>query len=247
MFRYTRGSSPLTRGKRDDDGDPREQHRLIPAHAGKTSTSSRRRGLRPAHPRSRGENVMDPPSIALASGSSPLTRGKPQGPRGDRRGHRLIPAHAGKTQPQAARRNPGRAHPRSRGENDCGGVIPVVGVGSSPLTRGKPHAPTVTAPTGGLIPAHAGKTMRVTVWVPLGAAHPRSRGENLFALVIGVRTFGSSPLTRGKPLSGRRRVPPRRLIPAHAGKTRRHRNGRGHREAHPRSRGENDSGGETRP
>ena len=50
---------------------------------------------------------------------------------------------------------------------------------------------------------------------------------------------GSSPLTRGKPW---RKVTPGKtdgLIPAHAGKTRARRAGRGKSRAHPRSRGEN--------
>ena len=52
-------------------------------------------------------------------------------------------------------------------------------------------------------------------------------------------SVGSSPLTRGKPVERLRDRRPRRLIPAHAGKTARQ--GRASRSprAHPRSRGEN--------
>ena len=50
------GSSPLTRGKRLADLRDGLNLRLIPAHAGKTSASSRATRFRPAHPRSRGEN-----------------------------------------------------------------------------------------------------------------------------------------------------------------------------------------------
>ena len=51
------GSSPLTRGKLDVVDADRPEGRLIPAHAGKTTTSVR--GIRwiGAHPRSRGENA----------------------------------------------------------------------------------------------------------------------------------------------------------------------------------------------
>ena len=54
-----------------------------------------------------------------------------------------------------------------------------------------------------------------------------------------MREAGSSPLTRGKPVERLRDRRPRRLIPAHAGKTARQ--GRASRSprAHPRSRGEN--------
>ena len=52
-----------------------------------------------------------------AEGSSPLTRGKPRLLRAPAAAKGLIPAHAGKTYPEAvAEADPG-AHPRSRGEN----------------------------------------------------------------------------------------------------------------------------------
>ena len=50
------GSSPLTRGKLDDDVRHGEKPRLIPAHAGKTLTICSWPASRQAHPRSRGEN-----------------------------------------------------------------------------------------------------------------------------------------------------------------------------------------------
>ena len=70
-------------------------------------------------------------------------------------------------------------------------------------------------------------------------AHPRSRGEN--EETLRPRTFagGSSPLTRGKREAGGEPGERGRLIPAHAGKTGRPRDGRRVGQAHPRSRGEN--------
>ena len=72
-----------------------------------------------------------------------------------------------------------------------------------------------------------------------GAAHPRSRGENLAWSSIACTARGSSPLTRGKRVAcaGLRRCVG--LIPAHAGKTRRPVRSRSSSRAHPRSRGEN--------
>ena len=134
----TAGSSPLTRGKRTRQASPRNRQRLIPAHAGKTDRAWRR-GVHPqAHPRSRGENFTCLATTVVSSGSSPLTRGKP-----DQHGVvsptvGLIPAHAGKTRAKTSSTSPSRAHPRSRGEN----------VGLSRLSGGRPR----------LIPAHAGKT-----------------------------------------------------------------------------------------
>ena len=70
---------------------------LIPAHAGKTSFWRTASARERAHPRSRGENVFSPPDCASVSGSSPLTRGKPDNHRDQGRERGLIPAHAGKT------------------------------------------------------------------------------------------------------------------------------------------------------
>ena len=52
-----KGSSPLTRGKRGDEGEDAGGEGLIPAHAGKTPSRRGERNRSWAHPRSRGENV----------------------------------------------------------------------------------------------------------------------------------------------------------------------------------------------
>ena len=132
-----RGSSPLARGKQAQLGTPVDGIRLIPARAGKTArafpTCSRAR----AHPRSRGENFCTSYARSGQTGSSPLARGKrtPWGALLVRRG--LIPARAGKTRTSTALTRRARAHPRSRGENKIGWQTHLVGVGSSPLARGK--------------------------------------------------------------------------------------------------------------
>ena len=53
------GSSPLTRGKRVWEVVHESAARLIPAHAGKTTSASTASSLARAHPRSRGENMVD--------------------------------------------------------------------------------------------------------------------------------------------------------------------------------------------
>ena len=214
---------------------------------------------RTAHPRSRGEN--DIPSVTLNNlyGSSPLTRGKPDWRRVRRIDDRLIPAHAGKTLPASCARSACWAHPRSREENLWEDRIRALEHGSSPLTRGKRERPCGVPPGGGLIPAHAGKTASVNPSRLLATAHPRSRGENPKPVAPPEPGWGSSPLTRGKPISptsacragrlipahaGKTEKQPlgpalRRLIPAHAGKTRVRSRKTYTWSAHPRSRGEN--------
>ena len=192
------GSSPLTRGKRvpryrrDRDGG------LIPAHAGKTSRQKRSPHGDRAHPRSRGENRPISSQAPSATGSSPLTRGKPlEGLAGLLSG-RLIPAHAGKTRVWEGRSRRGRAHPRSRGENGLWELIGFSDQGSSPLTRGKRSYALSALILPWLIPAHAGKTHHRRRFGRCWQAHPRSRGENGQRIDVAQPRVGSSPLTRGK-------------------------------------------------
>ena len=173
-----------------------------------------------AHPRSRGENLIQAVPMSVPLGSSPLTRGKLLRRPRIHQTSRLIPAHAGKTSisPQASTHR--SAHPRSRGENYVLGADEDAFTGSSPLTRGKRGLLCRCAHEPGLIPAHAGKTSSVTGCPTDATAHPRSRGENSSSVTSYELSRGSSPLTRGKRSAASRVVGTRRLIPAHAGKTR---------------------------
>ena len=111
------GSSPLTRGKQHRIVPHEEVPGLIPAHAGKTRQHASHTGGRPAHPRSRGENIDSTRAFSSGNGSSPLTRGKPMREFAARPEIGLIPAHAGKTLGGPPCSSSCRAHPRSRGEN----------------------------------------------------------------------------------------------------------------------------------
>ena len=174
-----------------------------------------------------------------APGSSPLTRGKRELNFRAGLAERLIPAHAGKTRTARTPRRPGRAHPRSCGENTRKMGLAAMVAGSSPLMRGKPRLRRPHRRQDGLIPAHAGKTQVCPFHAALMPAHPRSRGENVPGWLNRGRAPGSSPLTRGKLNQLTNRIKPRGLIPAHAGKTVRGRRAMPAGGAHPRSRGEN--------
>ena len=172
-------------------------------------------------------------------GSSPLTRGKPLRVREARKHQGLIPAHAGKTPSSLARSVTSRAHPRSRGENATKSSSKPPGPGSSPLTRGKLGVRGANRVGGGLIPAHAGKTLGQVSSESRARAHPRSRGENDGGFAWKAGFPGSSPLTRGKQRIRPARLRGAGLIPAHAGKTRPPARSPSKTWAHPRSRGEN--------
>ncbi len=154
----------------------------------------------------------------------------------------LIPAHAGKTSPCLASLGRSPAHPRSRGENSASRLPSSRLPGSSPLTRGKHLQWLDSQKWSGLIPAHAGKTPGGLCQGPPDPAHPRSRGENSAIAAFCSATLGSSPLTRGKPDRAAGPGQVLGLIPAHAGKTAPVGKSRRLKAAHPRSRGENESG-----
>ena len=119
--RTAKGSSPLTRGKRGFGDLAGRVTRLIPAHAGKTTSTSASLQTSRAHPRSRGENFVDGERDVRVLGSSPLTRGKLPGMLHLVAVAGLIPAHAGKTDGSRQSVFIRAAHPRSRGENGLGG------------------------------------------------------------------------------------------------------------------------------
>ena len=153
------GSSPLTRGKPTSAKRTTGVPGLIPAHAGKTQDGREGGRAAQAHPRSRGENLTPPLTRSLLHGSSPLTRGKRWWKGRSRRDRGLIPAHAGKTLPREEHVPARRAHPRSRGENQCTSFALIARSGSSPLTRGKQSMRGTRFASRRLIPAHAGKTL----------------------------------------------------------------------------------------
>ena len=111
------GSSPLTRGKHEENGVSGHRRGLIPAHAGKTAAIAWQVSTARVHPHARGENANTYPRFDVDAGSSPLTRGKRHDQRrvGAPRG--LIPAHAGKTTAASHSARGAGAHPRSREEN----------------------------------------------------------------------------------------------------------------------------------
>ena len=218
-IRCLMGSSPLTRGKRHGASVSALGGRLIPAHAGKTTSCPAAQEPSWAHPRSRGENRWFPLFSPSLRGSSPLTRGKPPTKLSFVLMRGLIPAHAGKTNLAAWDITATGAHPRSRGENAPPTRRNASMSGSSPLTRGKHLRGRGPQPGAGLIPANAGKTLAHPRRLYACRAHPRSRGENSGWSSGRRRLPGSSPLTRGKPAHSLERPHAPGLIPAHAGKT----------------------------
>ena len=150
------------------------------------------------HPRACGENQVRFPLRLSSSGSPPRMRGKHRECRGKPGGCGITPAHAGKTSPKTPDGRLERDHPRACGENAalllCLSLIP----GSPPRMRGKPGVNGVRVVSGGITPAHAGKTVAWEKARKGDANHPRVCGENPPILTPFRRPVGSPPACAGK-------------------------------------------------
>ena len=152
------GSSPRGRGKRHLEWIRPSRTRLIPAWAGKTSSSGDPGSPTAAHPRVGGENQWGAGRSLRVLGSSPRGRGKREHCQPDLHVIGLIPAWAGKTLIVSAAGSVIPAHPRVGGENLRAWGGPFCGYGSSPRGRGKRSASGWGPYRSWLIPAWAGKT-----------------------------------------------------------------------------------------
>ena len=172
------GSSPRGRGKHRLVQDLPPASRLIPAWAGKTSTTQTASPSGPAHPRVGGENHWAAVYAPVATGSSPRGRGKQVQFLESRAFDGLIPAWAGKTPSKPRVISQPGAHPRVGGENSCWESWPCGSSGSSPRGRGKLLPVLAAHLHARLIPAWAGKTQVESICGEPGWAHPRVGGEN---------------------------------------------------------------------
>ena len=132
--------------------------RITPAHAGKTECKRCSPRTRADHPRACGENSMTCPGTGGKPGSPPRMRGKQSLLSKKRRGGRITPAHAGKTDGSGDVTFTATDHPRACGENPESGIPQLPNVGSPPRMRGK-HCEIISKLIRCRItPAHAGKT-----------------------------------------------------------------------------------------
>ena len=171
------GSSPLSRGIQGRPGHSSKELGIIPALAGNTGSSSLTMGDGRDHPRSRGEYTSDSRTSKHKSGSSPLSRGIRGIGLAEILLAGIIPALAGNTVAHGRVILDVQDHPRSRGEYGRRRGRRHGRLGSSPLSRGIPHA--VHGRYSGLriIPALAGNTSGRLGTKPPSRDHPRSRGE----------------------------------------------------------------------
>ena len=214
------GSSPRMRGKPVRCVVDIVVLRIIPAHAGQTPCDERERRSRTDHPRACGANSLTHHFFFYATGSSPRMRGKHVRDRHRPPGPRIIPAHAGQTQPIPWPRPPPSDHPRACGANSPVRSVVCATVGSSPRMRGKRSGNRPTIHLLRIIPAHAGQTWQLRQGTRRQPDHPRACGANGRVPEIAWTDDGSSPRMRGKHGFGEGVEHAVRIIPAHAGQTR---------------------------
>ena len=218
---YLLGSPPRMRGKLPIKAPVPFPTRITPAHAGKTLAEALRAFIEADHPRACGENREGQHGKPGDTGSPPRMRGKHRLAAFRGRGHRITPAHAGKTGRAGALAPAAADHPRACGENPCVCWACALSCGSPPRMRGKPLGVNPVWLMGRITPAHAGKT-KILSSPPSGKTdHPRACGENLPMTLSMPATTGSPPRMRGKPWDASRGVSDLRITPAHAGKTER--------------------------
>ena len=209
-----------------------------PAHAGMYPSSSMVTSPPSRFPRTRGDVPVSLAGAGRAYSLPPHTRGcTPLSPESCGRAT-ASPAHAGMYPRCAARRQPGRGFPRTRG--DVPQALALIGVRPRlpPHTRGctLPGETWITVPVAS--PAHAGMYRVRRRGRRAGGGFPRTRGDVPDAWERGYQMGLLPPHTRGCT----RRGPPlrarRRASPAHAGMYRAARSRPRARPRFPRTRGD---------
>ena len=156
-------------------------------------------------------------------GSSPHSRGTPDGVLNRVDSVGIIPAFAGNTKKREKDGFGAWDHPRIRGEHESRRLFQMGFLGSSPHSRGTRNVAVSLDLDRGIIPAFAGNTRLPANIPPHQEDHPRIRGEHgPWSIVMETRA-GSSPHSRGThKLVGT--IPAAdRIIPAFAGNTSRSR------------------------
>ena len=217
------GSSPRMRGTPWRLASARLRLGIIPAHAGNTIRYPLRQLDVWDHPRACGGTRADIPIFDNQEG--------------------IIPAHAGNTVSMIHGGLSVGDHPRACGEHTlscrrCSAVR-----GSSPRMRGTRLHPGAVSAASGIIPAHAGNTLRCGRRLRRSGDHPRACGEHRRITRNTQRFQGSSPRMRGTLAIIGRVGNLDGIIPAHAGNTP-HREGYRHvPRDHPRACGEHSDHG----
>ena len=211
------GSSPYVRGTLIRCVRAYGANRFIPACArnAREGTPSAKNGS--VHPRMCGERGGTLYRCRGHGGSSPHARGTRQGLTREPGRHRFILACAGNACAGRPRLPQSAVHPRMCGECLPAASTASILIGPSPHARG-----TLVRMAGNLrqrrfIPACVGNASRISATCSATPVHPRMCGERELLVNLLHEFHGSSPHTRGTPLSRFDLGQFLRFIPACAG------------------------------
>ena len=146
------------RGTLSITSTPKQEHGIIPAHAGNTLTKKPSNPPSRDHPRTCGEHTVSLSPVCPGRGSSPHMRGTLAVQRPQVAGLGIIPAHAGNTIVSCGLIFPRKDHPRTCGEHKNTTIGVANNSGSSPHMRGTLAGCIRRLSCFGIIPAHAGNT-----------------------------------------------------------------------------------------
>ena len=174
--------------------------------------------MQPVHPRIRGERANAWSHFASSRGSSPHTRGTLPAENRVNAPLRFIPAYAGNA--------------------TISSLSFLHLLGSSPHTRGTLALANAIRKGDRFIPAYAGNASLFQMTSRRSSVHPRIRGERQSPNGTSIFFPGSSPHTRGTPISVECWPKSVRFIPAYAGNAHATGSAASARTVHPRIRGE---------
>ena len=218
-----------------------------PPHARGRRPFGRSRLSRPRiTPRMRGEDRPGIFESVIGSGSPPHARGRPRGQDFGEDRRRITPACAGKTRIERSSGVDATDHPRMRGEDAAAIAAAAVLDGSPPHARGRQPGKNQRHHCDGITPACAGKTWTSGIRRFRRWDHPRMRGEDTTKTSIFTTPPGSPPHARGRPAVKPGEIECSRITPACAGKTTLSRQRIYAWTDHPRMRGEDVHGGQSR-
>ena len=175
---YFEGLSPRGRGKLSLRSACKGIHRSIPAWAGETSDSRRRRANRAVYPRVGGGNASAHWRYRCFCGLSPRGRGKREYGVCYTQSLRSIPAWAGETLKAVSTDSAVRVYPRVGGGNASSMVGCICMPGLSPRGRGKLELHAHRHRRDGSIPAWAGETHKAHSKARAVQVYPRVGGGN---------------------------------------------------------------------
>ena len=162
---------------------------------------------------------MTPPTLRVASGSPPPTRGARTQALSAAAVFRITPAYAGSTASSSAYSSFMPDHPRLRGEHAESFRTGSTRLGSPPPTRGARGVGSGMRSWRRITPAYAGSTGVVRVSIVACPDHPRLRGEHPAQKSCRLFPGGSPPPTRGARSDADHHLAFGRITPAYAGST----------------------------